>query len=142
MGDDFEPSDSAYTDTHPPSNRRILWLVAILGLAGTIAGTIMISARFGTGILIGTIFAFLNYVWLQRSLRSMFSSVEQGEQPRMLAVKHFLRYLMLAAVLGIVYLTDMLPIGALILGMAGFAFATVVEGFIRIFSSIFSSKEI
>jgi hypothetical protein len=56
--------------------------------------------------------------------------------------KYFLRYLVLGLVIAVVYIAGWVPIASLILGMAAFAFATVVEGFIRIFSSIFSSKEI
>lgn len=142
MGDEFDLSDKAYIDSQPPSNGRILWIMGIVGLAGSIAGTAYISAGFGAGILIGTAFAFLNYIWLQHSLKAMLAAAVEGEKPRMLAVKYFLRYLVLAAVLAFVYFTELLPIGALILGMAGIAFATVMEGSIRIFLSIFSSKEI
>jgi hypothetical protein len=142
MGDDFEPSDSAYTNAHPPSNRRILWIMGIIGIGGSLAGAAYVSVGFGVGVLIGTVFAFLNYYWLQRSLKAMFGALAAGEQPRMLAGKYFLRYLVLGAVLAVVYAVEPFPVGALILGMAGIGFAVVIEGFIRIFSSIFSSKEI
>ncbi|MEP7211909.1 MAG: ATP synthase subunit I [Acidobacteriota bacterium] len=142
MGDDFEPSDSAYTDAQPPSNRRILWLMLIVGIIGAIAGAAFFSAGFGIGVLIGTAFAFLNYIWLQRSLKTIFAAAERGERPRMLVGKYFLRYLVLGLVIAVVYIAGWVPIASLILGMAAFGFATVIEGFIRIFSSIFSSREI
>jgi hypothetical protein len=142
MGDDFEPSDSAYTDPHPPSNRRILWIMGIVGVLGSIAGAVYVSADFGIGFFLGTVFAFLNYYWLHRSLKAMFGALADGEQPRMLAGKYFLRYVVLGAVLAVLYAMGVFPIGAIILGMAGVGFAVVIEGFIRIFSSIFSSKEI
>ena len=142
MGDDFEPSDSANTDAPPPSNRRLLWLMLIVGIIGAIAGAAFFSPGFGVGVLIGTAFAFLNYIWLQRSLKTIFAAAERGERPRMLVGKYFLRYLVLGLVIAVVYIAGWVPIASLILGMAAFAFATVIEGFIRIFSSIFSSKEI
>ena len=142
MGDEFEPSGSADTDAHPPSNRRILWVMFFVGIAGAAAGAAYISAGFGVGVLIGTAFAFLNYIWLQRSLKTIFAAAAAGEKPRMLVGKYFLRYLVLGLAVAVVYIAGWVPIASLILGMAAFGFATVIEGFIRVFSSIFSSKEI
>jgi hypothetical protein len=113
-----------------------------VGIVGAIAGTAYISARFGLGVLIGTAFAFLNYICLQRSLEKIFSAAARGERPRMMVGKYFLRYVALGAVVAVVYIAGWIPIASLILGMAAFGFATVIEAFIRVFSGIFSSKEI
>jgi hypothetical protein len=67
-------------------------------------------------------------------LRKIFAAAESGERPRMLAGKYFLRYVVLAIVVAVVYAADLLPIVALILGLGAFAFAVVIEGLIRIFS--------
>jgi len=142
MGDEFEPSDSAHTDAHPPSNRRILWVMLFVGIVGAIAGAAYVSGGFGLGVLIGTAFAFLNYIWLQQSLKTIFAAAANGERPRMLVGKYFLRYLVIGAAVAVFYIAGWVPIASLILGMAAFGFATVIEAFIRVFSGIFSSKEI
>lgn len=134
MGEDFEPSVSAAGSVRPLSHKRLLGIMAVLGVAGGIAGTAFGSFRFGLGIVIGTALAFANYFWLKSSLRRIFAAAEAGERPRMLAGKYFLRYLVLAAIVAIIYAADLLPIVALILGLAAFGFAVVVEGLIRIFS--------
>lgn len=142
MGAEIEPSVNVYNDARPLSNRRILWLMGVVGAAGSIAGTIFDSIDFGAGILLGTIFAFLNYVWLRSTLVSIFAAAAGGERPRMLVGKYFLRYLAFGTVIAAVYIAGWVPIAALILGMAAFGFAVVIEGFLRIFSTIFSGKEI
>jgi hypothetical protein len=69
-------------------------------------------------------------------LRKIFGAAESGEKPKMLAGKYFLRYIVLAIVVAIIYITGIVPIVALILGLAAFGFAVVVEGFIRIFATL------
>jgi hypothetical protein len=136
MGDDIEPTAEAAEIIRPPSHERILWIMMILGIAGGIAGFAYRSFDFGLGILIGTALAFVNYYWLKSSLRKIFGAAESGEKPKMLAGKYFLRYIVLAIVVAIIYITGIVPIVALILGLAAFGFAVVVEGFIRIFATL------
>ncbi len=142
MSDDVEPTAEAAEIIQPPSHERILWIMAVLGVAGGIAGFAFGSLEFGLGILVGTALAFVNYYWLKSSLRKIFSAAESGERPRMLAGKYFLRYIILAIVVAAIYITKVLPIVAVVLGLAAFGFAVVVEGFIRIFSTLIRTKEI
>ena len=134
MSEDFEPSVDEPQNVRPPSNERILLIMAILGILGGIAGFVLGSLSFGLGILIGTALAFANYFWLKRSLRSIFAAAESGERPRMLAGKYFLRYVVLGLVVGLIYATGILPIVAVIAGLGLFGLAVVADGLIRIFS--------
>jgi hypothetical protein len=115
--------------------------MAVLGIVGGIAGIAINSFRFGLGIVVGTALAFANYFWLKRSLRTIFSAAESGEKPRMLAGKYFVRYLVLGAVVAIIYFSGMLPIVAVILGLGGFGFAVVIDGLIRIFQGAETGTE-
>jgi hypothetical protein len=142
MGEDIEPTAEAAEIIRPPSHERILWIMGVLGVVGAFAGLMFGSLGFGLGILIGTALAFVNYYWLKSSLRKIFSAAESGERPRMLAGKYFLRYIILAIVVAVIYITKVLPIVAVVVGLAAFGFAVVVEGFIRIFSTFFTTKEI
>ena len=128
MSEEIEPS------VGPPSHQRILVIMAVLGVAGGIAGAIFHSAGFGLGVLIGTALAFANYYWLKFSLRKIFKPAESGERPRMLAGKYFLRYIVIGLIVALIYATGIVPIVALILGLAGFGFAVVIDGMIRIVS--------
>ena len=136
MSDDTEPAESQ--NIMPLSHRRILVIMALLGLLGSIAGFAFVSATFGFGVLIGSILAFINYYWLKGSLKRIFDDAAEGEKPKLLALRYFTRYLVLGAFIAVIYATGAVSIVGVILGMAGFGFAVVVDGFIRIFSGIMS----
>ena len=142
MGGELETVGHDEGVTRPPSHRRILVLMAAVGVAGSIAGALFVSGQFGIGGLLGSALAFVNYLWLKRSLKTIFDAAAEGQKPRMLAAGYFARYAVLGLIVAAVYIGNIVPIVALILGLAGFGFAVVLEGFIRIFSGIFSSKEI
>ena len=143
MSDDLEPLTTDDKPIMPISHTRILAIMAGLGLIGTIAGFVFVSAKFGAGVLAGSVLAFVNYYWLKVSLRKVFDgAAAEGEKPRLSALRYFMRYAILACVVAALYATGAVEVMALILGMAGFGFAVVIEGFLRIFSSVFSGKEI
>lgn len=117
------------------SHRRILYEMAGVVAAGTILGFVFFSAKAGIGVLIGGILAFANYFWQKNSLKAIFDRAIGGKMPRFLAARYILRYVVLAAVVAIIYLTETVSIYAVIFGMASFAIAVVIEGFTSIFSS-------
>ena len=135
MAEDIEPTGESAETAPPPTHQRILWIMAFLGIAGGIVGFAVESFAFGLGIVIGTALAFANYYWLKSSLRKIFDAARSGERPRMLAGKYFLRYIVLAIVVAVIYIADIVPIVALILGLAGFGFAVVIDGIIRMGST-------
>src|SRR5215204_1386324 len=135
MAEDIEPTGESAENAPPPTHERILWIMAFLGIAGGIAGSVFQSFAFGLGIVIGTALAFANYYWLKSSLRTIFDAARSGGRPKMLAGKYFLRYIVLGIVVAVIYITGMVPIVALILGLAGFGFAVVIEGMIRMIST-------
>ena len=135
MSEDPEPADNDQQLTTPPRNERLLVILAVLSVGGSIAGAALVSARFGLAVLIGCVFAFVNYYWMQRSLKKIFSEAQEGEKPRFLGAGYFIRYLVLGTVVAVIYTLDLLPISGLLVGMAGFGFAILVEGFLRVFIS-------
>jgi hypothetical protein len=122
-------------DVMPPTHTRILVIMAVLGLLGAIAGAVFHSVSFGIGIVVGVILAFANYHWLRYSLRKVFADAAEGEKPKISAIRYILRYFTLGVVVAIIFAIGILPIVPVVLGMAGFGFAVVVDGIIRIFSS-------
>ncbi|HKP69384.1 MAG TPA: ATP synthase subunit I [Pyrinomonadaceae bacterium] len=134
MSEEFDPIEPPVLTGPEPSNQRILVTMAVLGVAGGIAGMAFGSFRFGFGIWIGAALGFANYFWLKSSLRKIFSAAESGERPRMLAGKYFLRYIVLGLVVAVIYAAGLLPIAAVILGLMTFAFAVVIEGIMRMFT--------
>lgn len=142
MRDGAEPLVAPERGVMPDSHKRILSIMALLGIGGSIAGAVFHSIGFGAGVLAGTALAFGNYFWLKHSLRKVFDAAIEGEKPKVSAIRYIGRYLTIGVVIAVIFITGVLPIVAVILGMAGFGFAVVVDGFFKLFTSIFSSKEI
>lgn len=138
MGENSELVTAEQTAPQPITNRRLLIGMAAVAIVGSIAAALVISARFGVGVLFGGALAFVNYYWLERSLAALIGKAASGENPGFIAARYILRYVAIGVVLAIVYISNAVPVIAVILGLASFAFAVVVEGSIRIFSN--SSK--
>ncbi|MGI9035581.1 MAG: ATP synthase subunit I [Pyrinomonadaceae bacterium] len=122
------------------AHSRILRAMGAIVILGAISSFIFIDAPFGFGILIGGGLAFLNYYWLKKSLKDIFSRAADGARPSFLTLNYFLRYAGLGIAVWIFYEIKIVSVIAVLLGMAAFAFAIVIEGLIIIFSS-FSKRE-
>lgn len=137
-----EAPDSNSVET-PISNRRIIWLMGVVVVLGSLAGLIFVSPLWSLGFFIGGVLSFGNFFWLKSSLKRMFVETTDGEfKPHYSAVRYVLRYFTLGAILGIIFLTHILPALAVVLGLVSLAFAVLIEAFIRIFSHFFKRKEI
>jgi hypothetical protein len=133
MGDDFDPLTTKGT-ANAISNRGIVILMLLLIGLGSIGGFVFGGPRVGSGISIGGILAGVNYYWLERSTRALF---EQGAMSNvaLLAAKYILRYVAIGAVLLLLYLSEAVPIAAVIAGLSAFAVAVVIQGLKSIFTS-------
>ena len=135
MGEDLEPLTTEST-AMPISHRGILIAMAIVIIAAAIAGFVFGGKPFGFGVLFGGVLSFVNYFWLERSTRAIFHQTAMATTA-ILAAKYILRYAAIGLILLLVYKTDAFPVAAVILGLASFAFAVVLQGLKNIFSSTF-----
>jgi len=135
MGDYTEPVADEDRSASDLSHRRILIIMAIAIVVAGVLSFIFGSARFGAGVLIGGVLSFVNYFWLKGSLRSLFDRTSAGGSAGFLAVKYFFRYLVIAAVLALFYYVFAVPATAMLLGLASFAVAVVIEGVLRVFTT-------
>jgi len=137
-----EASDSNSETVTPISNRRILWLMVAVIVAGTLASLIFVSRLWALGFFIGGVLSVLNFFWLKSSLKKMFVETSEGEhKPHYSAIRYVSRYFTLAAILAVIFLTQIVPIASVIFGLVSLAFAILIEAFIRIFSSLFKREE-
>ena len=142
MSEAEKPFETVEDTVQPITHRRILSVMAVCVLVGTILSFVFGSWQFGLGFLFGGILSFINYYWLKISLKKVFDSAEADEKPRVSATKYMLRYFVFGGLLVLIYLTKTVPVASVILGLASFAFAILIEAFIRIFSSFFNKKDI
>lgn len=118
------------------SHRGILIVMSVLVIAGALAGFVFGGRMWGFGVMIGGVLSFVNYFWLERSTRAMFDQAAIATTG-ILAAKYILRYAAIGLILLLVHLTGVLPVAAVILGLAAFAFAVVIQGLKNIFTSSF-----
>ncbi len=139
MSDEFDPLTDGGSP-HEITKRRLLgWMVAFVMIAA-VAGFTFGSSRFGWGILVGGILAFANYFWLDRSTRAIFDNAIAGIMPSLLAVRYILRYVALGLILWLIYMSDVVPVVAVIVGLSAFAIAVVADGMYGIFRNVFIRK--
>ena len=131
MSVDLDPNDPDQPLTTEARNERILVILAVLSVGGAIAGAALADARFGLGVLVGCVLAFVNYFWMRRSLRAIFSTAEDGQKPSFVGAGYFIRYLVLGGIVAFFHVFGLLPIGAVLVGMAGFGIAILVEATLR-----------
>jgi len=104
-------------------------------VAGSIAGPRFASLALASEFCSAALWRLRTIFWQRKSTRAIFESAARGETPVFLAVRYILRYVVVGLVLSVIYLTEALPIVAVVLGLAAFAFAVVIEGLIGIFVS-------
>jgi|GEM_PF-671895 len=115
------------------SRRKIYFLMGIAVIAAAVAGLLFQNFRFCLGVLVGGALSFINFAWLDSSTRGVFNRSAEGLGTGWPALKYLLRYIVLGAVLAGVYITDALPIVAVIIGLSAFVAAAIAEALYNIF---------
>jgi hypothetical protein len=122
------------------SHRRLLIDMVVVTVAGFLVLLVAGYVGFAFGFVVGSLLSFANYFWLKNSIRKLFERAIDGTSPALLAMVYFFRYVLLAAVLYLIYVTNALPVVAVVVGLGCFVFAVMIEGFYNIFST-FNKKE-
>jgi hypothetical protein len=118
----------------PDSHRRILKIMAVIAAVGTLIALAVGGTRAGIGFVLGCGLSLVNYLWLESSLRAMFSG-KAMTGTLFVSARCIFRYFLLGGALLLVYLTEAVPMAAVIAGLAAFAIAAVIQGFISIRSN-------
>ena len=142
MSDDFKSTTDEETTVVPISHSRILWIMAVVLLVAVTGSLIFAGRRVTLGLFFGGILSFINYYWLKFALKSVFANAAEGEKPKFLIGKYFLRYFAVGAVIFLVSLTKTVSVAALICGLLAFAAAVLIESFILIFIHISKREEL
>ena len=133
MGEDLHPLTTD-KGTQPISHRGILIVMGVVVVLSTLAGFIFGGKAFGVGVIFGGLLAYANYFWLERSTRAMFVNADMASTG-LLAAKYISRYVAIGAVLLLIYMVNVIPVAAVILGLSAFALAVVIQGLKNIISS-------
>lgn len=136
MSENAPPNNDESEGAVELSYERVLTLLGFLVLAGSLGTALFVSYRFGAGVFLGGFFSVLNYLWLKSILRRVFETSERSGSAAIMAFKFILRYFAFAAILLIVFITGIVPVIAVLFGLAGFALAVMVEGVLSVFRPV------
>lgn len=123
------------SDIREYSRTRIYGLMAVAVAIAAIAGLIFGNARFCIGVVIGGLLSVVNFVWLESSTKGLFADWAEGRKSVFPAARFILRYFALGLLLWGIYALDALPIAAVLIGLAAFAVAVMIDGIVSIFKS-------
>ena len=120
-----EPSRGRATE------RRIAWLTLLLGITAAAIVTLYGHARWGAGLVIGTVLAWLNYSWLRRGVSAFVlgSKAQSGSvRPRVPAGTYFLmlfRYGLIAFAVYVIFEYLKVPLLSMLVGLFALAVAAI-----------------
>jgi len=122
--------------------RRILRNMAFAVTFAVLVSLPFAQWRITTGLLVGGILSLLNHHWLSSSTAAAFSVVVHGAKPKLKLAQYVLRYLVIAAVVYLVYKLNIVSLGATIAGLCSFVVALFVEALREFYFAIIHREEI
>jgi hypothetical protein len=125
---------------HAGFSRRIQWLTLAFGFSAALAVAIARTPRWGAGIAIGALLAWLNFRWLDQALGSlvMAASAQEGRPkpvvPLSLYGKFIARYLLIGITLYVTVSFFGVPIVACLLGLFALGAGATAAALYDVFS--------
>ena len=96
------PVDPAMEERLSGAYPRILRVAIVLSVAGSLVATLLFSWKSGLGLAVGSLLAFINFVWLHRSteklVNRMISTGKSSPRKFRFAFPFPLRYALMIAV--------------------------------------------
>lgn len=105
----------------------------ILGIF-IILGFIFMPQRFALGMLLGSVISIVNFYWLGRDLRKVFSRLSERATSSMM-FKYYIRFAVTAVVLYFIISYDLVDVIGLLIGLS-----TVVIAMVLTTVAIYSKK--
>ena len=122
------PTPSADLARFQLSETRISQLTLVIGLLAAIPVVFLHSPRFGVGIFIGSVLAWLNFRWLKQGLDALTAAIaerKKGKVPIGTYFKAMFRYGLIAFIAYVIFKYLKVPALSMILGLCTLGAATV-----------------
>jgi small-conductance mechanosensitive channel len=111
------------------SESRISQLTLVIGLLAAIAVAYFRSPRFGAGIFIGSLLAWLNFRWLKQGIDALTAAVAARQKAKVPIGTYFkavFRYGLIALAAYVIFKYLNVPVLSMILGLCALGAATMV----------------
>ena len=118
--------------------KRILWLTPALGAAAGVAVAVLYGWRWGLGLFVGAMLAWLNFRWLQDALDGLqlLSTTQEGApKPRVPLgtwVRFAGRYALIAIAIYVNFKIFKVPILSMLVGLCALGAATLAASLYEI----------
>jgi hypothetical protein len=132
MGELNEPLTTE-TDVRRRSREILLMMLGVIAVMAAI-GLVFAGIGAGIGVLVGGSLAWMNYRWLDSSTRAVLVDPITATTS-ILAMKYVFRYFVIGAVVFGIWWWNIVPVEAVIAGLASFAIAVVLQGLKSIFKT-------
>jgi hypothetical protein len=114
----------SHIEKDPLQKRLELTIWIILGIF-IILGFIFMPYRFALGMLLGSLISIVNFYWLGRDLRKVFSRLS-GRATSSVMFKYYIRFVVTAITLYFIISGDLVDIIGLLIGLSTVVIAMVL----------------
>lgn len=124
------------------TERRIAWWTLLFGAGGAGAAELLRGSKWGSGLAIGAILAWLNFRWLRRGLDSLVqASTAQAEskKPQVPLSSYFLallRYALIGLTVYVIFEYLHVPLASMILGLCALGAAAIAASVYEIWHPV------
>jgi small-conductance mechanosensitive channel len=122
---------SADKSGYPESERRISWLTLALGAVAALPVGYFVGLRWGAGILIGAILAWINFRWLRQGLEALSEAAKAQASQQEVRVpigtyfRALFRYGLIALAVYVIFEYLHVPLLSMIVGLCALGAATM-----------------
>lgn len=124
---------------HRQSEARISQLTVVWGAVGGILTAVFYQPRWGAGVMIGSLLAWLNFRWLKQGLDALTQSIatqgeaSKGEVPVATYFKAVFRYALIALIVYVIFEYLKVPVLSMVFGLCALGAATLAVSVHEIF---------
>jgi small-conductance mechanosensitive channel len=122
------------------TEQRILWLTPLFGVAAALSALGVRRRGWAAGLLIGSILAWLNFMWLKRGLDALAeaSQAQHGSEKPQVPLRTYalaaLRYGLLGVAVYVIFKHLHVPLGSIVVGLCALGVATITASVWEIFA--------
>ena len=121
--------------------KRVFRTMAIAVAFAVVASLPFAQWRITAGLLVGGLLSLFNHHWLSSSTAAVFNVVAHGARPQLKLTRYILRYLVIGAVVFLVYKFNLVSLTATIAGLCSFVVALFVEAFREFYFAFIHREE-
>ena len=127
---------------HDSINTRVFYTMVVTTALAVVVSALVSPWRVTTGLLVGGVLALFSHSWLKNSAAAAIRLSANGGPPQLRLAQFILRYVVIAAVVFVIYTLDLVSLPAVLIGLSTFVVAMFVEAAREFYFAIKEREEI